>query len=344
MAYPSRACARARVRVVPILLLPLLAVAACGDKKTAVNLDELVNRLATALCKYEVACEATPDMASCVASVFQDPDETAVLEANIASGKTKYDPVKANTCVEWFERYYGSAVCTQSGRAALGTDSADACAGAFVGTVAPGGACITSTECADSGVCQPTEPTCAQQCCPGTCVARAAPIPVGGDCSTLQPNQSCATGSICLPVAGGSLTCLVPSTVEGSACAMFFDCASPLFCATDAGTGTKSCRRAAASGAACDGSASVYNACDDSRDICSPTTNTCVRRTAVGGTCDPARSACVGYAVCVGTTCVAYPKPGEACTPGGSPDCLGSFECAAQTNTCVAPSSDGSCL
>ena len=108
----------------------------------------------------------------------------------------------------------------QSARAAVGLAGWNACAPFLVGTVAPGGACIVSTECADSGLCQPTEPTCAQQCCPGTCIAPAAPIPVGGDCSTPQPNQSCATGSFCLRATSGApLTCVVPGmTAEGGAC------------------------------------------------------------------------------------------------------------------------------
>jgi hypothetical protein len=336
MAYPSRA----RSRVAPILLLPLLAAAACDGKKTPANLGEYVSALAALICKYNVACEGTPDMASCVASTFQNPEEIAVIEADIASGKTKYDAANANACIEWFESYT-SAGCTQSGRAAVGLEGEDACARVLVGTVAAGGACIASTECANSGLCQPTEPSCAQQCCPGTCIAPAAPIPVGGDCSTLQPNQSCATGSFCLPVTGGTPTCFVPSSVEGSTCDRRFGCTSPLFCDLD-GTGT--CRRTAASGAACESSAPDYVPCDDSRDTCSPTTNTCVRRTAVGGTCGPAGPACVGYALCVSGTCVAYPKPGAACTPGATPDCLGSLECSTQTNTCVVPPSDGSCI
>lgn len=342
MAYPSRA--RSGARVVPILLLPLLAVAACDDNKTPANLREYVSQLAALICKVNVACEGTPDMASCLATTLplEDP-ELAVLEADIASGKSKYDAAKANACLEWFESYT-SAGCTQSGRAAVGLAGEDACGGVLVGTVAPGGACIASTECADRGLCQPTEPTCAQQCCPGTCIAPAAPIPVGGDCSTLQLNQACATGSFCLPVTGGSPTCFVPSTVEGSTCDRRFACASPLFCDLDAATGTGTCRRAIASGAACDSSATDYLPCDDTRDTCSPTTSTCVRRTAVGGTCDPARQGCVGYALCTRNICVAYPKPGEACTPNVSPDCLGLFECSAQTSTCVAPSSDGSCI
>src|SRR6188508_1008370 len=141
MAYLSRA----RVRVVPILLLPLLAVAACDDKKNPANLGEYVSRLAALICKFSVACEGMPDMASCLASTLQDSVELAALEADIASGKSKYDAARASACLEWFESYT-SAGCTESGRAAVGFAAGeDACAGVLVGTVAPGGACIVST-------------------------------------------------------------------------------------------------------------------------------------------------------------------------------------------------------
>jgi hypothetical protein len=324
------------------LLLPSLG--GCPDKSSPgpVSIDELVSRLVAAICNFEVACELMPDVATCLAAEPLDVDELATLKAGVAAGRIRYDAAKAGRCLEWYERYYGTGGCTQSGRAAFINPATEACEGLLVGTIATGGACLMAGECA-GGLCQPTDTTCVQQCCPGICAARPAPVPVGGDCTTLQPNQSCATGSVCIGVtSSGARTCLKPSTVEGSACASFFECASPLFCAIDDTTGSGVCRRAAASGTTCDASAFSF-ACDDIRDTCAPVTGTCVPRTAVGGTCDPARIDCIGYAQCVGTTCVALPKPGAACTPGGSADCLGSLECSAQTSTCVAPPPDDSC-
>ena len=199
-------------------------------------------------------------------------------------------------------------------------------------------------ECTDPGFCQPTDAACAQQCCPGTCVARPAPLPVGSDCSTLQTNQSCAVGSLCLtPASGGPPTCVVPSTTEGGACSGYYQCASPLFCDMEAGARAGTCRRLAATGAACSLSVSAYLTCDDSRDFCDPTTKTCMRRKAGGASCDPTRSECIYYAVCQLNVCTAYPKQGEACTPGVAPRCLGSLECSTQTNTCEFPAPDGSC-
>src|SRR5262245_46594650 len=141
------------VRLRPLFVLPLLALAAgCPDKKAdgPVSLDEYVNRLGTALCRFEVACDLTPDLASCVTS-FVDPADIATLKAMIASGTARYDAAKAGVCIEWAERFYSPTHgCTESALAAvLATEGDDACAEFLVGTVPAGGACRESTECAD---------------------------------------------------------------------------------------------------------------------------------------------------------------------------------------------------
>ena len=57
-------------------------------------------------------------MATCLAGdVFHDA-ELAVVKADIAAGRIKYDPAKGGACVDWYERIYRtSSSCTQSGRA-----------------------------------------------------------------------------------------------------------------------------------------------------------------------------------------------------------------------------------
>lgn len=341
MAYPSR------LRFASVLLVPLsLSLTGCPDKKDdgPLSIDEFASRVVQAVCQFEVACGLTPDMATCLAVEVFDAAELAAVKAAIAAGRINYDPVRGGTCVDWYERYYATSNCTQSSRAPVVNAGSEACLGIVKGTIAVGSPCSLQGECLNDGVCQRTNPACTEQCCPGTCVARPAPVPVGGDCTTLQPNQSCATGSSCFAAtSGGPLVCTMPSQVEGSACAAFYACASPLFCDRDAATGVGTCRRAAASGASCINGVIGSLGCDDLRDTCDQTTSTCVSRTAVGGTCDAARYDCVGYARCSGTICVADAKPGETCTPGGVPDCLGSFQCSAETNTCELPPSDGSC-
>jgi hypothetical protein len=342
MAYPSRL--RFASVLLPLLSLPLTGCPDKKDDRDPQSIDEVLSRVVQAICKFEAACELTPDLATCLAVEVFDDAELAAVRSAIAAGRINYDPAKGGACVEWVERFYTASNCTQSSRASFLNSGSDACESLVTGTVAVGSPCLVQGECVSGGICQRTDPACTQQCCSGTCVARPAPVPVGGDCTTLQPNQSCATGSFCFAAtSGGPPVCTIPSTVEGSACATIYACAGPLFCDRDTTTGMGMCRRAAASGASCIGGAISYASCDDIRDTCDEATGTCVRRTAVGGTCDPARYDCVGYAQCAGTTCVAGPRPGEACTPEGVPDCLGSYLCSAQTSTCELIPPDGSC-
>jgi hypothetical protein len=331
-----------RLRGLAPLCLLSVALAGCPDKKPPpATVTELFTRLVTALCKFQVACNTTPDMAACLAATPVDATELGAIEAGVAAGRISFDAAQAGTCIEWYERFFAPASCTQTARAALTDQVTAACDGFLAGAVAPGAACLLEGECVDGGVCQPADPNCTQECCAGTCAARPAPIPAGGDCSSPQTGQSCASGTVCA-FSSGAGTCLVPSTVEGSACAALFACESPLFCDLDSATGTGTCRRAAATGAPCSVGGFAALACDDLRDTCDATTGTCRRRTAVGAPCaDPLE--CIGYAQCVGGTCVALTKAGAACSPDGSPGCLGALVCSPDTNTCAASPPDGSC-
>lgn len=326
--------------------LALLALSGCDDDGEGApqTIDEMMGRFTEMVCELEVACELTPDMATCLLTQRIDESELAALKGAIAAGRINYEAAKADACLDSLEPYYAPSNCTQSSRAGLETSISDACQSVLIGTVTAGGACLIDAECADDGICEQTDLTCNQQCCPGTCVARPAPVPVGGSCATLQPNQSCAFGSYCSPTAtGGAAVCTAPSAVEGSACTTIFGCASPLFCDLDPAIGAGTCRRAATSGAPCSIAGYSYMACDDIRETCNRAIGTCVRRTAVGEPCEANRADCVGYAICVGTTCVAHPKPGEACTLNAAPICRGIYRCSTETNTCEVPPSDGSC-
>ena len=275
MAYPSRL--RLASILVPLLSLSLTGCPEKKDDGDPLSIDEFVSRIVQVVCKFEVACTLTPDLATCLAAEVFDDAELTAIKAAIAAGRINYDPAKGRTCVDWYERAFSTSKCTQSSRATDLDSGNEACDGLVTGTIAVGSPCSVQGECVNDGVCQRTDPACTQQCCPGTCVARPAPVPVGGDCTTLQANQSCVTGSFCYAAtSGGPLVCTVPSTVEGSACASFYGCAAPLFCDRAGTTGTGTCRRAAASGASCDDGTISYPVCDDLRDTCDQTTGTCV--------------------------------------------------------------------
>ena len=322
-----------------LLLVSLSVVAGCGGGSGHAapgDLDAFLSQFMNVLCKLDVSCGSIPDMPTCEASLQSDSTEFATLRADIASGKVRYDGAKASACIDYFNHIYGGP-CTRSALGAVNTTTgSEACSEFLVGSVADGGACFSAFECASSN-CTQADTTCARsrQCCPGTCAAKPTPIPVGGDCSAPLPGQGCATGAACLP--SGSLeTCQVPAKALGAACATVYDCASPLFCALDAAGGTGTCQPAVSTGAPCNTVVS-FGACDDLRDYCDKTTATCTRLMAVGAPCDTAQRNCIGYASCLGGTCVAMSPERGACDTTNGPTCLGDLECSAPTSTCGFP-------
>jgi hypothetical protein len=333
---------RGRDLVLVLMSLSPAVGAGCGPSGGSITLDEAERRILAALCRFEVSCHEVPDMAACMAVLQQEPGYQQTLDADIASGKVAYDGVKAQSCVSQYESLLSS--CSRIEDAALNALS-PVCDQVLVGTVAAGGACFFNEECAGGGSCQVTDTSCSRSvmCCAGTCVAQPAPIPVGGDCSAPQPNQSCAAGSYCNTAqSGSSRTCVAQSTVEGTPCTSSTLCASPMYCAIDPATGMGTCKRAAATGAACSPSVGSIS-CDQVGDYCDATTSKCTPRVAPGSTCDSTQFNCVGYATCVGTTCVARPVAGQACDPTSGPSCLGSLPCDTTTNTCPALPTGGVC-
>ena len=337
MAYLNRSI------LASLIVGPLLVCAGCGPSShgNPGDLDAYITQFEDALCKLDVACGSMPDVTTCKATLQFDSTELATLRADVASGKVRYDAAKAGACIDYINQVYGGP-CTRSALSARGADTAtdsDVCEQVIVGSVADGGACFSSFECT-SGSCKPADTTCSRSlaCCVGSCAAKPTPIPVGGDCSAPQPGQLCATGSSCLPTGavGGAATCQAPSTVAGASCTSLYDCASPLFCSRDTGSATGTCQPPAATGAACNATV-TYGSCDDVRDYCDATTSKCTRRGGVGAACDVTTANCLGYATCLGGTCVAMSTERGACNTADGPNCLGDLECSTTTSTCGFP-------
>jgi hypothetical protein len=114
---------------------------------------------------------------------------------------------------------------------------------------------------------------------------------------------------------------------------MLNECVPPLFCAVDTARGTGTCQAYAATGAPCNTVVS-YEACDDLRDYCDQTTGKCRRLGAVGAPCDLVLQNCIGYANCLGGSCVAKSRDRGACDATSGPFCLGDLVCSPQTFTC----------
>lgn len=267
-----------------LLPLALLATAACGgdpfaesqvyDELAAAYCDVLSSCAIDSIIPYRAMAEADP--AGCrenVALVLRQRDPERNLEVAVRRGRVRLDPEALPACLAGIgER------CTNR------HDQVQACREAFVGTVALGGACTLSDECAGDAFCEGAR----ADGCPGTCTPRQ---PRGAGCTYVDDECSAVEGpSLCR---GG--TCDEWPALgfgEGEYCGSpgfvgysewwsgASPCAAGLHCIDD------HCRRGAALGEPCDAAPC------DSGLVCVPTDDgpRCAREiiaTAVGATCNP---------------------------------------------------------
>ncbi len=342
MAYRDRSLLTLAV------LAPLLAAGCGGSSKSGpATFDELYGDFATTICNLEVRCGDMPDMATCLASLQLDTTDYLTIKADIASGKIQYDAAKGRVCAAWYERY-GAAACTLTGISAVAADTngSDACASAITGNVPDGGACFSLNECV-SRKCAQSDPAClpSVQCCAGTCVPKPASIPVGANCEASLPDQICEGDAVCITTASSTTaTCIAPSKVRGTPCTTQYECATPLFCQISGATLTGTCQPAVATGQLCS-TLGGFRACENLRDYCSQSASRCTPRGAVGAACtEEDVNSCLGYAQCIGSTCVALSPARGACNPTDGPGCLGNLQCSAATNTCEFPAAASACM
>jgi hypothetical protein len=314
-----------------------VAVAGCDGSGGSIPFSELEPSAAAAFCHVDVLCGAYPDAATCMASLEAQPHFYDTLSQDISSGKVIYDGVHARECLD---RYNGVSSCARSALATLNLDMTCNNSSIFTGTVAAGGPCFFSEECAAGGTCRKTDTTCTSvQCCPGTCLAMPTPVAVGGDCSAV--GATCVSGSSCVfdsATTPATETCQKPGAA-GAPCVSIASCANPLYCDTMSGT----CKSPVAEGGACDPAMGSLG-CDDGNDRCDPTTMLCTPRLAPRTACDPTNSGCVSYAACDATTstCVELPLAGASCDATNGPSCLGGT-CDATTSICTLTPAAGAC-
>jgi hypothetical protein len=315
-----------------------------GGGRAPASLDDFIAGELAAICKYNVACGAMPDVPTCLASLQLDTTDFLTIKADVASGKVRYNRDKAEGCLELFDNGFYDSGCKYS--TTPSNSSGAICLEVFTGTVSDGGPCFESYECA-SGTCGPTDKACSpvHQCCAGTCAPKPPPLAIGADCSAPLPGQGCETGAVCITTVSSSPTarCVLPSPVRGTACTSRYECKAPLFCdLTSLTAGT--CQPSVATGGACNASSLVFvGACDDFHDYCDKTTHVCTRLGAVGDPCDTSQRNCLGYAQCVGATCVAKSPERGACDATKGLGCLGNLECSSTTSTCAFPDNAGAC-
>ncbi len=302
----------------------MLALVACGGGSIAV--ENLPDEVKGARCDNLVRCEGIVDQKTCDASTFVDEGTLPAIEAAIKNGTIKYNGDKAADCVDQLS---GQSCSFE------GFHTTSACEGVLTGTVATGGACVLDAQCANHGQCEPSGTTCDPEttCCPGTCMGGSTESAIGGPCD--DEMHTCGSAAYCKAgtTSGSVGTCTAVVTAEGGACDDITACANPLYCNLNFQTNMGTCKKPAASGAACVRADLI--ACVDSRDYCSTTTMTCVRQTAVGAACAPGSMPCVDYATCINSVCVADIALGGACVADTGANCAGSLEC--RMGTCQAP-------
>jgi hypothetical protein len=321
------------------LLLGAMVGATSGcDGSSSIPFSQFEPSMEQGLCHLDVLCGEFPDQPTCLAARQVTPHYDDTLGQDVDSGRVLYDGVKARACVDALNAV---SSCHRTGPASYQLDPN--CNGVFTGTIAVGGTCFFKAECAEGGVCELTDASCASsaQCCPGTCVAVPPPTAAGDPCP--QFPAACASG-ICVLDPDGTATCRNPVGL-GMACGLVSPCMNTLYCDPTSGT----CKAPVGTGGACNPALtsppSVSEDCDGVNDRCSATTSVCTPLLPIGSPCDPATNGCVTFATCDATTstCVERPAVGAGCdTTGAGPACLGG-SCDATTATCTLTPVTGAC-
>jgi hypothetical protein len=312
-----------------------------GSGNGELAFEDLEDADLSAVCRYEASCGGVPDQASCTGALLTTKSLFPTLRADIAAGTVVYDARAARRCIDLLA---GTTSCKLTEVADLNGRLAETCGAVFSGTLAPGSECFFDEECADHGRCDRPGCTSPGGCCAGACVAAPVPIPAGDACSS-GSTDVCAAGTECQSdQLTDTETCRTP-LARGAACALTDSCADRYYCVTPTPAGgTGSCTAPPGRGQPC-GTQTTAPYCDDVRDTCELATQHCTPLTPVGGACDAsAGPPCVGYATCIGSTCVALGRVGDSCDvqTGAAPYCLGDLECDVNLR-CIRPAAGGSC-
>lgn len=246
-----------------------------------------------------------------VAESFLSASSCTDVVAAVNGGSVQYDATQASACINTFTGLSCDSYSSMD----------DACGSVFTGTVAPGGACNDSVECAGQGS------TCDERSgCPGSCIAA---VGLNGDCSAV----GCRAGLTCQSRSGTS-TCQAP-VPAGQSCT-YAPCVSGTKCLSD-GNGGLVCRTLPGPGQSCAQTLMCAAGCYcNSTQICS------AKQTS--GSCSNSGQCALPY-WCVGSvgseTCQLL-SVGAVCTPGQNQCGLGMY--CGSNNTCVEwPHAGGDC-
>jgi len=318
-------------------LIAGLALAAAGCVSGgSVPFSEFETSAEQAVCHFLVVCGEFADAATCLASKQVQPHYYETLGSDISSGKVIYSGSRAKTCLDAVNALTACNGSLINSLEPLLPQADPICNYIFTGTVAAGGACFYSEECANGRPCVSMEACSKDQCCAAATCLMLTDVAEGGNCdvpdAVCPPGMTCSAnptggGYSCQRLPGAGARCVYPSVGVGV-------CARPSFC--DGTTGI--CKAPVATGGPCNPS---WPGCENPQDRCVGTT--CTRLLSVGSACGPSTVGCVTYAACDATTstCVERPAVGAACDPSG-PRCLGGT-CDPNTATCTLEPPGGAC-
>jgi hypothetical protein len=285
---------------------------AVGDG-TPVGQEALASTLAKGLCLGLATCcqsiGQAVDVASCEAQIqtqFEFPATSATI---------KYDPTLGGQC---------AADLRSSMASCYSLDDMPACEAMFAGTVAPGGACSSSRECAQ----------------PASGYASCTPSAAGATsvCSANSSNQHGALGQTCSGTCtsggDGSVGCsgvTIPSGGDGPP-------AGSASCYTNDGlycvSATWTCQPLVALGGHC----TEYSACVDDAQ-CDTAAAQCVPKAAIGEPCSFSTDCSPGAYCGANRSCQPKKSDGQTCSSGSAYDecsgyCLSADE--ASSGTCAS--------
>jgi hypothetical protein len=244
------------------------------------------------------------------------------LSAEVAAGRTAYDPARANACTASLATL-GCGDAAAAGPTAAGALALPACAGAVAGALASGATCFDDVDCRPGLSCS----AAFTGTCPGTCAAPAA----AGESCALRP---CGAGLAC--DVGAGATCQ-PTAGAGGPC----PCRAGAWC--DRSGTAPVCRAVKGGGSSCSGPAE----CADGL-ACAGSPSTCQPFRGAGSSCTPTAPGCAPGLACdpASGTCQAAPAAGRACVVTVSATnftlpCLDGWCDAGATRACVPYKADG---
>lgn len=196
----------------------MLGVVACGDSRGMnTPIENVPERFAEAYCAQLEQCGGGPLIrlflqgADCSEQLTRElrSQQLPRWQQAMEAGTLEYDGRALDSCIQQIESL-GCDVFTQR--------AFDACEGAFMGQVEPGGTCNVDIECSGSRICRFPDDTC-----PGTCGERR------GEGSSCSDDEECMSGLLCQqgtctdPAASGEPCgtsdhpgCALPNTCVGA--------------------------------------------------------------------------------------------------------------------------------